>query len=373
MSDGERVAVYLAARVLDTTETILIVDEPEVHFHGRLAVRFWNEMETMRSDVRLVYITHDLTFALSRSNAIYVNLKSAGKPTLVELHDGVPRSLAQSLLSAASFSIHARRIIFCEGEEGKSLDYDFYSAWFHDLETAVIPVGNCRDVAETAARFADSKWLAGLTAIGIIDRDYWPNAYLNGFGPSIHVLPFHEIEDLLCSEGVFCAVAAHHGKSPDLYAQFINNAKAKFDDDLLVYQVTERFKRRVENEFFTARNGLKPKQSMAETAQHFAEALGPRQWQTPPNDLFIAEQAIVENAHHGSAGEFLKVFPGKVFFNGVRDILGIERSAYAELVCSALRSAGNDAEPLCKLGKQIEQALICWLPPRKVVPSAVEE
>jgi len=57
---------YLAGRVLDSESTIIIVDEPEVHFHSRLAARFCNEMKALRPDCRLVYVTHDLPFALSR-------------------------------------------------------------------------------------------------------------------------------------------------------------------------------------------------------------------------------------------------------------------------------------------------------------------
>ncbi|MCL6630329.1 MAG: ATP-binding protein, partial [Armatimonadetes bacterium] len=47
MSDGERVALYLAARVLDSANEFIIVDEPEVHFHSKLAVLFWDLLEDM--------------------------------------------------------------------------------------------------------------------------------------------------------------------------------------------------------------------------------------------------------------------------------------------------------------------------------------
>lgn len=55
MSDGERVALYLTARILETESKIIIIDEPEVHFHSRLAVRFWNELEKLRDDCRFLY------------------------------------------------------------------------------------------------------------------------------------------------------------------------------------------------------------------------------------------------------------------------------------------------------------------------------
>jgi len=370
MSDGERVAVYLAARVIDTSKAILIVDEPEVHFHSRLAARFWNEVEDMRSNVRLVYVTHDLPFALSRRNATYVIMKSPGNPSIVELQKEITRDLSQSLLSAASFSIHARRIVFCEGEEGKSLDYDLYSAWFQGLETTVIPVGNCRDVSETVVRFANSRLIAGLTAIGIVDRDYWPDTYLDALDESIYVLPTHEIENLLCLEGIFCAVARHFAKAdPEgLYTGFATAAKSKFQGKQLVHEISERFKHRVENEFQIARNSLKPQPSMDETEKEYAQALEPGRWQTRPNDSFRIERQLVENALAGSPEDFLKVFPGKMFFNKIKDSLGIEPNAYVELICKALRATEDAHSILHALGKEIEQALQPVLPPRKETP-----
>ncbi len=369
MSDGERVALYLAARVLDTSKPILIVDEPEVHLHSRLAVRFWNELEDLRKDVRLVYITHDLFFALSRRAATYVILMPGEEPTVFNLPEEIPREVASSLLSAASFSIQAHRIVFCEGEEGTSLDCQVYSAWFCDHDTAVVPVGSCRDVVETVTRFADTKLVVGLTAIGVIDRDYWPDDYLNSLDGSISVLPVHEIENLLLLEGIFTAVAKHLGKSEtdQLYNKFIQYVKSKFKEnsELLIYQVSERFKRRAESEFFSAINGLKPQSSTEETRDLYAHRLTPSNWQTPPVDLFQTEQKIIEEALDGPVDKFLKVLPGKVFFGDIEKFLGIDRTAYVDLVCAALKVTDYSQNSLHALGKQIENALESLLPPRK--------
>ena len=66
MSDGERTVLYMAARVMTAEQTVILVDEPELHMHSRLSVQFWDEAEKLRPDCRFVYITHDLNFALSR-------------------------------------------------------------------------------------------------------------------------------------------------------------------------------------------------------------------------------------------------------------------------------------------------------------------
>jgi ABC-type cobalamin/Fe3+-siderophores transport system ATPase subunit len=370
MSDGERVAVYLAARALDCSKPIMIVDEPEVHFHSRLGVRFWNEIEDMKPETRFVYVTHDLPFAMSRRDAQYVILKSESEPSLVELQAGIPRELAESLLAAASFSIHAQRVVFCEGEEGKSLDHDVYGAWFTGLDTTVFPVGNCRDVAETVTRFGNSKLVTGLEAIGIVDRDYWPDVYLDSLDSSVHALPCHEVESLLCLEGVFAPVATHLGKPETSYAEFMERARAKFEGGLLAYQVTERFKRRVENEFLVARNGLKACSSMEETREAIENALEPAHWQTSPGTLFDDEKGRVENALGGTNEDFLGILPGKVFLNEVQQVLGIGARDYVDLICQALRATDVPDNPLHGLGGEIEAALQKVLPSRKIPTEA---
>ena len=68
MSDGERSCLYMAARVLTADPGLLVIDEPELHLHRKLAIDYWNKLEEMRADIRFVYITHDLHFALSRKD-----------------------------------------------------------------------------------------------------------------------------------------------------------------------------------------------------------------------------------------------------------------------------------------------------------------
>jgi AAA domain, putative AbiEii toxin, Type IV TA system len=179
MSDGERAALYLAGGVLDSKSSILIVDEPEVHFHSKLAIRFWSEMENLRQDIKFVYITHDLPFALSRSNARFVIVMPDQMPQIVDVSDPLPRELLEALLAAASFSIFAKRIVFCEGDEERSLDWRLYSACFKGKETVLMPVGSGKEVVQCVKAFARSEFVSGVSAIGIIDRDYWPQEFLD--------------------------------------------------------------------------------------------------------------------------------------------------------------------------------------------------
>lgn len=69
MSEGERTAFYLAARVFSCESSVMVVDEPETFFHPLLARNLWSDLEAECPQIRFVYITHDIPFALSRKGA----------------------------------------------------------------------------------------------------------------------------------------------------------------------------------------------------------------------------------------------------------------------------------------------------------------
>ena len=104
MSDGEKSALFLAARTFSADPGVLIVDEPETHLHSLLAARLWNELEDARRDIRFVYVTHDLTFALSRRDATYVLSSPTDGLKRIELQEDLPAEVASMLLGVALLS-----------------------------------------------------------------------------------------------------------------------------------------------------------------------------------------------------------------------------------------------------------------------------
>ena len=70
LSDGERVMLYLIGQsLLAEADSVLIIDEPELHIHKAILSLLWDEIERARHDIYIVYITHDLEFAASRGSA----------------------------------------------------------------------------------------------------------------------------------------------------------------------------------------------------------------------------------------------------------------------------------------------------------------
>lgn len=363
MSDGERVALYLAGRVLDAKPGVIIVDEPEVHFHSRLAMQFWDELERLRLDCRFVYITHDLPFAQSRQASGYLIVKPGSDPQITSVDQGVPPDITEEILAAASFSIYADTVVFCEGTES-STDQRLFRAYYNDRRIAVVPVGSCRDVIKCTEAFSDSAIVQGMKAIGIIDRDYWPDTFLDSLPDAVHVLPGLEIESILCHKAIFLAVSRHLGKSEEkseeLYRVFLSQAAAKFTGALRNKQVSERFKNRSVDQFNRALNALKVQESDAATRENHEAELDPDKWATPPKDIMDAETTIVDEALSNPAVGLVRVLPGKVYWPSLIDKLGLSKDAYIRLIVDAL--VAKDSSPLSSLRDNLREAIDDFMP-----------
>jgi ATPase subunit of ABC transporter with duplicated ATPase domains len=73
MSDGERAIFYMIGQTLTAAmDSVLIIDEPELHVHRSIMSKLWDELEAARPDCGFVFITHDLEFAASRVAQKYV-------------------------------------------------------------------------------------------------------------------------------------------------------------------------------------------------------------------------------------------------------------------------------------------------------------
>lgn len=124
MSDGERVALYLLGQTLCASEnSILVIDEPEMHLHKALMNELWTEIEKHRSDCQFIYLTHDLEFASSRvgSKILWIKEFNGTKWNwdYVPEIDNLPSNLLLELVGSR------KPILFTEGEKG-SLDYLIY-------------------------------------------------------------------------------------------------------------------------------------------------------------------------------------------------------------------------------------------------------
>lgn len=204
MSDGEKVALYLIGQCLCAPKnSIIVVDEPELHLHKAILGALWDRIEAARSDCLLVYITHDLEFAASRTSAKKIHVKEYDGKTWKWEELPATEDLPEDLLLQIMGS--RRKILFVEGDEG-SLDFAIYKAVYPNR--LVVPRGGCHRVAEATKALRNLPSLHHLDVRGIVDRDYRSDeetAALRRRG--VDCLEVSEVENLLCTEEVVKIVA----------------------------------------------------------------------------------------------------------------------------------------------------------------------
>lgn len=229
MSDGERAIFYMIGQTLAAAEnSLLIVDEPELHVHRSIIAKLWDQLEACRQDCSFVFITHDLEFAATR----------VAKKFIINDFDPAPHWQIEEVPENSGFDeeittliLGSRQpVLFIEGDEN-SLDLAIYRCCFPDW--TVIPRGSCGEVIHSVVTMRRNQTLTRVTCSGIVDADdYQDNevAYLEKL--SITALPVSEIENVILLPEVSRAIAESEGYvDADLEKQ-LETLKAEIFDTL---------------------------------------------------------------------------------------------------------------------------------------------
>lgn len=366
MSDGERSALFRIARLLRAKPGVVIIDEPEIHFHSLLARRFWDAVEAERTDCRFIYITHDIPFALSRRGRLGI-VKGPAEVQLLPTNGTIPADLVGAILGAASLSVLAQRIVFCEGDAEGSVDMAFYGAWFEAPTTAVVPVGNCDEVKRTTDTFRREALFSNAQAIGIVERDYWSEDYLQKLvAAGLHVLPTSEVEGLLSLKQVAKAVAEQIGihNFDERYQLFESRVQSTFQGMKFNKVVLERAKREIDLKILGLPNSAYPRNDLDGTRQVFVSVVDLVRAVPDVGAVFDFHAELAGEALRGGPAEMLRVFPGKDCLGLLVDVLGVTKDRYLELVCGALRGGSGEGAQLHKLHGDLVLALSPHLPSR---------
>ncbi|GAA0341946.1 AAA family ATPase [Micropruina glycogenica] len=367
MSDGEKAALFLAGRVFTFDGGVLVVDEPETHFHTLLAVRFWNALEAARPDVRFVYVTHDLSFALSRRNPTFVLASPTQGLRKLELDDDLPDDLAEALLGSASLSFYASRVVFTEGTES-SYDAQLYGAWFNGPDTVVKPVQSAQDVMRCVAALQRSGIARALSATGIIDRDHHPDEFLGSLPPGTVALPVHEVESLFALPDIVIAVARHLN-APFDHDEYLARLRASVSVEQREALAIQRWKARIEPQLAALTAGVKNK-SVAQLLPNMANHFAVSNWPFDPSVALREAKQKVDDAlsDNSGAAEMLAVIPGKQLLPLAAATLGQSVGAYVNLIVSTLKAPHEGNQ---QLSSALTMALASKLPARSVPPVGV--
>lgn len=203
MSDGERVVFYLIGQCLAAPpDSIIIVDEPEIHLHRVIQSVLWDSIERERPDCLFVYLTHDLEFATSRTEATKIWIESYNRAWRWQLVPSGQQGLPEDVLLAVLGS--RKPVLFTEGEVGgyeHAIFSRIYPKW------TIMPCGNCEQVIDATQSFTKLKHLHGNECRGIIDRDYRDDYNVTRLqAQGVLVLETQEVENLMLDEAVLTAV-----------------------------------------------------------------------------------------------------------------------------------------------------------------------
>ena len=370
MSDGERTVLYMAARVMTAEYQVILVDEPELHMHSRLAVQFWDEAEKLRPDCRFIYITHDLNFTLSRRRATVLIARSSDAAEVV-LVDQLPSSIAAEVLGAATLPFYAKRIFLFEGESGKGFASEFFSAWFDDDETFAVPCGD-RDSVCAAVSGLKTVGVVAADVIGLIDRDFYSDAVLGKVTNGVTVLPLHEIESVLCDQKVVACMAEHFGKDQaGVWAEFLGRVRQDFSGQTLNSVVARRVRSRVGDLLDGAFTGAQVAPDLKMTSTNHSTTLSVLDLPAKTEVMFAEEAKRVNEALSGGGKEMLSILPGKHLLNILAHVLGL--SSTSELTSLVVRSLNRKQlkkdDGFLVLGEKLETALNAYLPLRRLKPA----
>lgn len=206
MSDGERAIFYFLGQCLVALPNCaLIIDEPEGHIHKAIVGPLWDAIEKARPDCGLIYITHDLDFAVSRTSSVKYFIRAydhqASKWEIEALPEdtGLPEYVVAELVGSR------KPVLFVEGERG-SLDVTIYRHQYANF--TIVPIGSCEAVIHSVASYQNSAALHWLGARGLIDRDHRDGAEISFLqSQHVHVLPVAEVENLLLLPSIFAVLA----------------------------------------------------------------------------------------------------------------------------------------------------------------------
>lgn len=207
-SDGEKSIAYLImATLLAPQHSFIFIDEPERHLNGALMRNLFDKLESERSDLRFVYLTHNIDFVESRKNVVLIYLEKSEayqKWKFKKIEDYSDISLDVIL----SIEGTKEDIIFCEGTRS-SIDCKILECLFPKYE--IQPVSSCEQVKLNTKGVNGKEPLFRRKAFGIIDNDYMQTAEIDSLRKkNIFAIGYNEWENFIIRSEILNHINAAH-------------------------------------------------------------------------------------------------------------------------------------------------------------------
>lgn len=351
MSDGERVLFYLAGEVICAPiNSIIIIDEPEMHIHISLLKTFFDLLEKERTDCSFVYLTHNIDFAFTRQNAKKIWAKSYDNNVwdyeVLDESMPIPEQLYLEVLGSR------KPVLFIEGDNS-SIDYELYEQVYFDR--TLKPLGSCDKVIQTVKSFNEQNDFHHIESNGIIDRDRRQQEDIVRLNSkNIWVLDVAEAENLLLIEEVVKSVALHMGKNPEtVFGEVKQNLLAYFSTQL-ESQILVHFQETLRREMITASSFNK--KNIADVIIEVDTLVSDINKQEIYENIKLEFEEILDNADHSGILRVFNLKNALIPHSNVCSLTDINsKESYRKIVITLLK---RKDERSSIIAKSIEQKII---------------
>ena len=331
MSDGERVILYMICQALILPKnSVIIIDEPELHIHKAIVKKFWDRLERERPDCVFMYITHDLDFAASRDTDEILWVKSYDGTNweyefLKTLEfDALPEELLFEIIGTR------KKIIFVEGTRSSN-DYALYSEYFKDKGYHIIPCGGCSEVISIFKAKKSYDKLNSIDAYCIIDRDFRTEAEIAALQANgIAFLEVAEVENLFVIPALLDIIGEQFGCGSQPAKEFISS----LFDQVKANQIREAFIKEIKHQL-TILNFDKETASLADIQGAIADKISDE----AIRKFFNEKQGIFDAAT--TLDSILKVFNFKELNVKIGSRFGLCGNIYPQRVLNLLKTNPN--------------------------------
>lgn len=331
MSDGERVTLYLIGQCLCVPEnSVIIIDEPEIHLHKSLVDKLWNKVEELCQNKLLIFITHDLDFASSRTDAYKIWVKTyvstnQWKWEYVPEDENLPDSLIIEIIG------NRKNLIFCEGESG-SLDTTVYQLVYPNHH--IIPRGSCDKVIETTKAIKNNPKIHHLNAYGIIDSDYREDEEIaNLESHDIFTISVAEIENLFCIEPIIRIISEHLELNPDDKVQEVTTFLIEALTSEFDVQVSSKAEKIIEYKLGAYSKTENTKEGLKNGLTETIARINVDEIYNESNQLF---QASIDSQN---LSNLLLVYNRKSLPNRISGIFGLANGQYGKLLIRLMKGS----------------------------------
>lgn len=337
MSDGERVILYMIIQALSVRKnSLLIIDEPELHIHKAILNKLWDKLEEIRQDCVFMYITHDLDFAVSRNvnEVLWVKSfdgKEAWNYEFLPLNDflNLPEGLLFEVLGTQ------KKIIFVEGKK-ESLDYLLFQELYKELDYHVIPCGSCSQVINYVRAQRGYSIFNHIDVYGIIDRDYRTQHEIEALEKDgIYVLKVAEVENLFLIPDLLKFVRDRLGQEHSVVEE-VKTFIVELFHKLKNKQMLSAFPSEVNHQLKTL--NLSENVNFNEVRNEITNNFSKENIKLIFND---------KKGHFNSINEYeevLTVFNFKELSDKISPMFGLQKGMYRKLVIDLLKKPSNYQE-----------------------------